>query len=279
MRPRADPDGLVVLMLVQLTMRRNASQKEETHPMNRLEGKVALITGGARGMGAAHARALVSHGAKVVIGDVLDETGQALADELGAEAEYIHLDVTNERDWARAVELAVSRFGGLSVLVNNAGIVNLGAIGEYSRDQWDLIVAINLTGPFLGITAARDALVASAPSSIVNISSIAGMMGTPNQHGYTASKFGVRGLTKSVGGELAPFNVRVNSVHPGVIKTQMTANLDLEDMLGPLGRAAEPEEVANLVVFLASDESSYSTASEFVVDGGTLGAFTAVDEV
>lgn len=179
MRPRADPDGLVVLMLVQLTMRRNASQKEETHPMNRLEGKVALITGGARGMGAAHARAFVSHGAKVVIGDVLDETGQALADELGAEAEYIHLDVTNERDWARAVELAVSRFGGLSVLVNNAGIVNLGAIGEYSRDQWDLIVAINLTGPFLGITAARDALVASAPSSIVNISSIAGMMGTP----------------------------------------------------------------------------------------------------
>jgi 3alpha(or 20beta)-hydroxysteroid dehydrogenase len=244
--------------------------------MARLSGKTALISGGARGMGASHARAIVEEGGNVVIGDLLDAEGEALATELGDSAVYTHLDVTNPDDWATAVALATRTFGGLNVLVNNAGIVNFGALDEYTKDQWDLIIAINLTGPFLGISAARDALVASAPSSIVNISSTAGIQGSAALHGYTASKFGVRGITKSVALELGSLGVRANSIHPGVIKTPMTADLVLDDQTGALGRAGEPVEVSNLVVYLASDESSFSTGAEFVVDGGQLAGTPAV---
>jgi 3alpha(or 20beta)-hydroxysteroid dehydrogenase len=244
--------------------------------MARLSGKTALISGGARGMGASHARAIVEEGGNVVIGDLLDAEGEALATELGDSAVYTHLDVTNPDDWAAAVALATRTFGGLNVLVNNAGIVNFGALDEYTKDQWDLIIAINLTGPFLGISAARDALVASAPSSIVNISSTAGIQGSAALHGYTASKFGVRGITKSVALELGSLGVRANSIHPGVIKTPMTADLVLDDQTGALGRAGEPVEVSNLVVYLASDESSFSTGAEFVVDGGQLAGTPAV---
>ena len=246
--------------------------------MARLTGKIALVSGGARGMGASHARAIVAHGGKVVIADILDDEGTALAAELGDDAVYSHLDVTNADDWKVAVDLAVSTFGGLNVLVNNAGIVNFGEIGGYSAQQWNLILGINLTGPFLGITAAKDALIASAPSSIVNISSTAGLQGGAGLHGYTASKFGVRGLTKSVALELGTHGVRANSIHPGVIKTPMTADLVLDDQLGALGRAGEPEEVSNLVVYLASDESSFSTGSEFVVDGGEMAGTHAVEQ-
>lgn len=246
--------------------------------MARLSGKTALISGGARGMGASHARAIVEHGGKVVIGDLLDEEGEALAAELGDSAVYIHLDVTKPDDWDAAVAFATSTFGGLNVLVNNAGIVNFGPLDEYTKNQWDLIISINLTGPYLGIAAARDALVASAPSAIVNISSTAGFQGSAALHGYTASKFGVRGLTKSVAMELGALGVRANSIHPGPIKTPMTANLDTDSMNGALGRAGDPEEVSNLVVYLASDESSFSTGSEFVVDGGQLAGTPAVVE-
>ena len=246
--------------------------------MARLEGKIALISGGARGMGATHARAIVAEGGKAVIGDLLDEEGTALATELGDAAVFTHLDVTSAEDWKAAVDLAVSTFGGLNVLVNNAGIVNFGPIGEYTQQQWDLIMNINVTGQFLGITAAKDALVSSAPSSIVNISSISGLKGSAGTQGYVASKFAVRGLTKSVALELGVHNVRANSVHPGVITTPMTAGLDLGDQLGALHRAGKPEEVSNLVVYLASDESSFQTGAEFVIDGGeTAGDSAAIN--
>ena len=230
--------------------------------MARLTGKIALVSGGAGGMGATHARGIIENGGQVVIGDLLDKKGELLAEELGDGAVYTHLDVTSDDDWRRAVDLTVSTFGGLNVLVNNAGVMNVGPLGAYSRSDWDAILAVNLTGPFLGITAARDALVAAAPASIVNISSTAGMEGMAGMHGYVSSKFGLRGLTKSVALELGALGVRCNSVHPGVVATRLTAGQPVEVMFGPLGRIGAPEEVSNLVVYLASDESSFSTGAE-----------------
>ncbi|WOF24699.1 SDR family oxidoreductase [Microbacterium betulae] len=246
--------------------------------MDRLDGKVAIVSGAAQGMGESHARAIVSEGGKVVIGDINDEKGDALAAELGDAAAYVHLDVTSSEDWDRAVALAVDRFGKLNVLVNNAGIVNFGFLDNYTQAQWDLILKINLTGPFLGIKAAAAELKRSAPSSIVNISSTAGLTGSAGQHGYAASKFGVRGLTKSVAAELAAFGVRANSIHPGTVRTPMTEGIDLSSLAAPIPRVAEPQEVSNLVVFLASDESSYSTASEFLVDGGLVNVAGSVTD-
>lgn len=244
--------------------------------MARMQGKVALITGGARGMGAAHARAFLEHGAKVVIGDLRDEEGEELASELGDGARYVHLDVTSAQDWAAAVAYTVATFGKLNVLVNNAGLAVFGPLDADNRSQWDTVLAINLTGPYLGTVAARDALVAAAPSSIINVSSAAGLVGSAQGHAYSASKFGLRGLTKSAALELGPVGVRVNSVHPGPISTPATAGLDLSLIMGPLGRWGKSEEVANLVVFLASDESSFSTGSEFVVDGGQTAGTSAL---
>lgn len=233
-----------------------------------LNSKTALVSGGAMGMGASHSRAIVAAGGKVVIGDVADEAGRALADELGENAIYVHLDVTNPADWDAAVETAVSKFGGLNVLVNNAGIINVGALGTYSFEEWNKIIAVNLTGVFLGMTAAVEAMKMSAPASIVNISSIAGTQAVAGFHGYVASKFGVRGITKSAALELAPFNIRVNSVHPGAIRTPMTAGLPDSVAHNALNRFGQPEEISNLVVYLASDLSSLSTGSEFAADGG-----------
>jgi 3alpha(or 20beta)-hydroxysteroid dehydrogenase len=238
--------------------------------MRRLAGKVALISGGARGLGAAHARAIVQQGGQVVIGDLLEEEVRALVNELGPHSVGTHLDVTSLQSWIHAVELAVSTFGHLNVLVNNAGILNQGRLGEYTLEQWNLCMSVNVTGTFLGLTAARSALVAAAPSSVINISSDAGMHGVPALHGYVAAKFAVRGLTKSAAMELGPQGVRVNSVHPGIIRTPMTEGMHMESMFGVLGRAGEPEDIASMVVFLASDESSFSTGSEFIADGGRL---------
>lgn len=235
---------------------------------SRLAGKVALVSGGARGLGEAMVRAMVAQGARVVVGDLLDEEGEALARELGDAAAFTHLDVTSRDDWARAVALTTERFGGLSVLVNNAGIASFGEIGEYPPEQWDRIIAINLTGVFNGIHAAVDALRASAPSSIINLSSTAGLQGYAALPGYTASKYGVRGLTKSVALDLGAHGVRCNSVHPGSVATPMTAGLDASQKHVAMHRVGQPVEIANLVVFLASDESSYSTGAEFVADGG-----------
>lgn len=238
--------------------------------MGRVDGKIALISGGARGIGAASARALAAEGAKVVLGDILDEEGKAVADELGDAARYVHLDVTSPDDWTAAVQAAVGEFGGLNVLFNNAGIANGAAIQRFSLEKWQKIIDINLTGPFLGIRAATDALVAAGGGSIINTSSIEGLRGTSWAHGYVASKWGLRGLTKSVAMELAPHGVRVNSLHPGLIRTPLTDGIPDDMIPVPLGRPGLPEDVASFVVFLASDESSYATGTEFVIDGGTV---------
>lgn len=220
-------------------------------------------------MGAAHARAIVAEGGDVVVADVLDDEGAALADELGAAASYIHLDVTDMQQWQRAVTHAVTTFGALNVLINNAGICNFGTLGSYSVADWGAVIDIDLTGPFLGMTAAIDTLKRFAPASIINVSSTAGLQGSAELHGYTAAKWGLRGLTKSVAMEVGRNGVRVNSVHPGVIHTPMIAELDVSSLGGgALGRGADPKEVSGLIVYLASDESSFSTGAEFVVDGG-----------
>ncbi|MFF0455885.1 glucose 1-dehydrogenase [Nocardia africana] len=240
--------------------------------MGRVDGKIALISGGSRGMGAAHARLLVAEGAKVVIGDILDDEGAALAGELGDAARFVHLDVTEPADWATAVSTAVGEFGKLDVLVNNAGIVNGNSLRKFELEQWRRILDVNLTGTFLGMQAAVEPMIAAGGGSIVNVSSIEGLRGAPWAHGYVASKWGVRGLAKSAALELAPHNIRVNSLHPGLIRTPMTAAIPDDLVTIPLGRPAQPEEVATFVLFLASDESSYATGSEFVVDGGLVTA-------
>ena len=238
--------------------------------MGRVQDKVVLISGGARNIGGASARMLVAEGARVVIGDLLDEEGKALAEELGDAARYIHLDVTSEEDWAAAVAFAVGEFGKLDVLFNNAGIFNGGQLQRYRRSQWQEMIEVNLTGAFLGAKAAADEIIAAGGGSIINTSSIEGLRGTPWAHGYVASKWGLTGLTKSLAMELAPHGVRVNSIHPGRISTPATDQMP-EDLIPiPLGRPGKPEEVASFVVFLASDESSFATGSEFVVDGGTV---------
>ncbi|MFJ2668716.1 glucose 1-dehydrogenase [Nocardia fluminea] len=236
--------------------------------MGRLAGKVAVISGGARGMGAAHARRFVAEGASVVIGDVLDDEGATVAKELGDAVAYRHLDVREPEQWAGIVAAAVEEFGGLHVLVNNAGIVNGNLLVDFALDEWQRIIDINLTGTFLGMQAVVPAMKEAGGGSIVNISSVEGMRGSPGLHGYTATKFAVRGLTKSAALELAPQGIRVNSVHPGLISTPMTEGIPADFLQIPLARAAEPDEVSALVAYLASDESSYSTGAEFVVDGG-----------
>ena len=242
--------------------------------MGRVDGKVALISGGAQGMGAEDARALIAEGAKVVIGDILDEKGQALADEINATTpdsiRYVHLDVTQADQWEAAVATAVDAFGKLNVLVNNAGTVALGMIGQFDMAKWQRVIDVNLTGTFLGMQASVEAMKAAGGGSIINISSIEGLRGAVMVHPYVASKWAVRGLTKSAALELGPHNIRVNSVHPGFIRTPMTKFFP-DDMLRiPLGRPGQPDEVASFVVFLASDESRYSTGAEFVMDGGLV---------
>ena len=236
--------------------------------MGRVEGKVALVTGGSRGIGASYARILVAEGAKVVIGDILDAEGLALAKELGACAVFVHWDVTQPGQWTEAVAFAVKTFGGLSVLVNNAGIATGAPITEFKLDIWRKTIDINLTGTFLGMQAAIPELAKAKGGSIINISSVEGLRGSAGLHAYVASKFGVRGLTKSVALDVAHLGIRVNSIHPGLIETEMTRNIKASALQIPMGRSAQPSEVAQLMLFLASDESSYSTGAEFVIDGG-----------
>ena len=238
--------------------------------MGRVDDKVALISGGARGMGAEHARALVAEGAKVVIGDILDEEGKALADEIGDAARYVHLDVTSAEEWDAAVATAVSEFGKLNVLVNNAGIVALGQIGKFDMAKWQKVIDVNLTGTFLGMQASIEAMKAAGGGSIINVSSIEGMRGAVMVHPYVASKWAVRGLTKSAALELASDQIRVNSIHPGFIRTPMTKHFPDNMLRIPLGRPGQPEEVATFIVFLASEESRYSTGAEYVIDGGLV---------
>jgi 3alpha(or 20beta)-hydroxysteroid dehydrogenase len=219
-------------------------------------------------MGAEHARALVAEGGQVVIGDILDDEGRALAEEIGPNARYVHLDVTSEEDWDAAIQTAIDEFGKLNGLVNNAGIVNGAQLEKFRIDKFRQILDVNLTGTFIGMVKAVDPMKAAGGGSIINVSSVEGLQGSPWAHGYVASKWAVRGLAKSAALELGPHNIRVNSIHPGLIRTPMTENIP-DDMLKiPLGRAAQPDEVSTFIVFLISDESSYATGTEFVMDGG-----------
>ncbi|KQM81570.1 3-alpha-hydroxysteroid dehydrogenase [Agromyces sp. Leaf222] len=235
-----------------------------------LGGRVTLVTGGARGLGAAYVRALHAAGARVVAADLLDDEGRALAAELGERARFVHLDVTDEASWTAAVDATLEAFGAVDVLVNNAGIANAAPIEHLTLAKWDAVIAVNLTGVFLGCRAVVPAMKAQGSGSIINISSVEGMRGSPGLHGYTASKFGVRGLSQSLAVELGASGIRVNSVHPGLILTDMTSRIDPSKLDIPLGRPAMPDEVAGTIVFLASDASSFTSGAEFVVDGGMI---------
>lgn len=238
--------------------------------MGDLDGKVALVSGGARGMGEAFVRALMAQGASVVLGDVLDQEGMAVARDLGDRAAYVHLDVTREDRWSEAVAQCESRFGPPTVLVNNAGIVDFGPIDGTELAAFERVMAVNLTGTFLGMRAVIPTMKQAGGGSIINISSAAGLRGYPRLGAYTASKHAVRGLTKVAALELGARNIRVNSIHPGQIDTPMTANLDADTGHIAMGRRGIPSEVANLVVFLAGDASSYCTGAEFIIDGGLM---------
>ena len=245
----------------------------------RLQDKVAVISGGARGMGASEARIFAREGAKVVIGDVLDAEGRQLEAEInetGGECVFVHLDVTQESEWQRAIETAVARYGKLDILVNNAGIVLRGILEDTSGDDWDRVMSVNAKGVFFGTKAAIPEMRKAGGGSIINISSISGMVGQDAiQPVYNASKGAVRIFTKSAAIQYAKEGIRVNSVHPGAIDTTMAEErladpeLQLETVARiPMGRTAHPDEVAYGVLFLASDESSFMTGSELVIDGG-----------
>jgi 3alpha(or 20beta)-hydroxysteroid dehydrogenase len=249
--------------------------------MGRLDGKVALISGGARGMGKSHARHFVAEGARVVIGDVLDDKGQYVAGKMGADVcRYVHHDVTIASDWTSAVAAALTAFGRLDILVNNAGILRHATIADMPEEEFRRILDVNVVGTWLGIKSVIEPMRAAGGGSIVNVSSVEGLTGAAGMAAYSASKFAVRGITRTAAQELGQYGIRVNSVHPGGVLTNLmvdaaTAFGNAEKMTEfvknmPIPRLAEPIEVSRLVAFLASDEASYSTGSEFVADGGML---------
>ncbi len=239
--------------------------------MGRLDDKVALISGGARGQGAAEARLLASEGATVYLTDVLTE-GQAVADEIGGT--FFEHDVTDAAAWESITKEMVAEHGRIDVLVNNAGIFRIANLADTDRELWDRIIAVNQTGVFLGLKAVAPFMVERQSGSIINISSIAGLRGAGTALAYGASKWAVRGMTRSLAQELAPSRVRVNSIHPGIIDTPMADEFDRVGVRAdigqriPIGYEASADDVANLALFLASDDSAYCTGSEFVVDGG-----------
>ncbi|MCP1146684.1 SDR family NAD(P)-dependent oxidoreductase [Lysinibacillus endophyticus] len=245
--------------------------------MGKLDGKVAIITGAARGQGAAHAKAFIEEGAKVAITDILVEEGQQLAEELGPNASFYEHDVRNFEQWESIVAEVENTFGPINILVNNAGIGYKKSILDMTEEEYRRIIDINQVSIFLGMKAVLPSMLKINNGSIVNISSIAGLLGSKDGSvAYDASKFAVRGMTKSIALEMAHTGIRVNSVHPGIIFTPMVMKDDekpiesIEKLLPyvPMKRGASPEEVTKLVLFLASDDSSYSTGSEFVIDGG-----------
>jgi len=234
--------------------------------MGKLDDSVIIVSGGSRGIGAQICRTLASEGATVVVGDVLDDDGRSVAQEIGGT--YVHLDVTDPDSWQSAVDVATSTYGRLTGLVNNAGVVGFTPVGATSLEEWDRIIAVNLTGVFLGMEAATPALKTNGGGVIVNLSSTAGMQGYSNLAAYVASKWGVRGLTKAAALDLGTDNIRVVSIHPGGIRTPMTAGLDEKAYSRqPIARIGEPEEIAKLALFLIAD-ATYSTGTEFIADGG-----------
>ncbi|MFG1999465.1 glucose 1-dehydrogenase [Spirillospora sp. NPDC048911] len=248
--------------------------------MGRLDGKVALITGGARGMGKAHVRRFVDEGAKVVFGDVLEEEGAKLAADLGDAVRFLRMDVTEPDDWRAAVDTAVETYGALHALVNNAGIMRHKTIEDMSLEEFKRVLDVNLVSQWLGIKAVTAPMREAGGGSIVNVSSTEGFIGGSGLAAYSASKFGVRGLTKAAARELGAYGIRVNSIHPGGVLTAMSLQEDVVAATAesaeafmkalPLGRMGKTREVSGLVVYLASDDSSYCTGSEVLVDGGML---------
>jgi NAD(P)-dependent dehydrogenase (short-subunit alcohol dehydrogenase family) len=243
----------------------------------RLEGKVALISGGARGIGAASARLFASEGASVVMGDVREDLGKQVAAEInetGGHALFVGLDVTKEADWRNAIQMAVQRFGKLDVLVNNAGIYRPTPIEQTTEEEWDEVMNVNAKGVFFGTKHAIPAMRQAGGGSIINFSSLSGMVAMGVVSAYGASKGGVRVLTKHTAIQHAKDGIRANSIHPGPIDTQIGADYSTPERLAatvarlPLGRIGTPEEVAYLALYLASDESSFMTGSELVLDGG-----------
>jgi len=244
--------------------------------MGKLDGKVAIITGSAQGMGAMHARKFVEEGAKVAITDLNFEGAQKLADELGENAIALKLDVSSEENWLEVVAKTEEAFGPINVLVNNAGIGIFKTLEELTVKDFELTFKVDELGVFLGMQKVLPSMKKAGVGSIVNISSVDGLVSAPTAIAYSASKHAVTGMTKGAATELGQYNIRVNSVHPGIIKTPMADQPDVEEYLKqleqdiPLRRRAEVEEVSNLVVYLASDDSSYSTGAQFVVDGGMI---------
>ncbi|MGC0414578.1 glucose 1-dehydrogenase [Embleya sp. AB8] len=239
-----------------------------------LRGKVAVVTGAARGQGEAEARLLASAGARVVLTDLLVDEGARVAAEIGAAARFVRHDVSSAADWATVVEVAVAEFGGVDVLVNNAGILWTRPILEETAEGLDRILKVNLFGTFHGIQAVAPLMRESGGGSIVNISSVAGLQGIPGHAAYGSSKWAIRGLTKTAALELGEYGIRVNSVHPGAVDTAMIGNRFARGAGNfptvPLRRVGEPADVGELVVFLASDASSWITGTEFVIDGGSM---------
>lgn len=244
--------------------------------MNRFDGKVIIITGAARGQGEAHARRFAAEGARVVLGDVLDEAGRAVAADIGDAARYVHLDVSSESDWSAAVATAVEFGGRLDVLVNNAAIIAPSAIEDTSLEQYMAVINVNQVGCFLGMRSVVGPMRDSGGGSIVNISSIDGIASKNGLVSYTASKFAIRGMTKTAAMEFGRHGIRVNSVHPGGVNTIMGNPIDHPALeiepyrMQAIARIGYPDEIAAAVTFLASDEASYITGTELVVDGGWL---------
>jgi 3alpha(or 20beta)-hydroxysteroid dehydrogenase len=242
-------------------------------PAHRLDGRVAIVSGGAHGLGQAIVRAFVAEGAQVVVADVDDEAAGVLAAELGPAAHAAHLDVGEEEQWIEVVGRTVAELGGLQIGVNNAGIVAKASLAELTLDDYERTIRINQIGTFLGMRTMAEPMKAGGGGSIVNISSIRGLVGRAGLLAYTATKFAVRGMTKVAALELGEFGIRVNSIHPGAVATRLIGSatpeqVDPQFAHQPIGRIARPAEIAKLAVFLASDDSSYSTGSEFVADGG-----------
>ena len=238
--------------------------------MKDLEGKVALITGAAQGLGAEAARLFASEGACVLLGDVRDELGQRVAEEIGECALYAHLDVTRQDDWVAAIARAEQQFGRLDILVNNAAILGMGLLEDTSLEDYDQVIRVNQVGPFLGMKSAVPAMRRAGGGSIVNISSVAGMAGYQTGMSYTASKFAIRGMTRVAALELGQYGIRVNAVLPGGMQTGMAGEDEVSEFPFPMGRIAQPREVANLLLWLGSEKSSYCTGADYLADGGVL---------
>jgi len=252
--------------------------------VGRVDGKVVLVTGGARGQGAAEARLFANEGARVLVTDVREELGRSVVDRIGDDASYCHLDVSDEHSWGAAVAHAIDRFGALDVLVNNAGILVAGSIEQMAVEEYMRVVQVNQLGCWLGMKSVVAPMRTAGGGSIVNTSSIAGMTGYANMSAYAATKWAIRGMTRCAAAELGDAGIRVNSIHPGAVDTEMgvggpsltRAEKDALYAHQPVPRVGRPEEIASLALFLASDEAAYITGTEFLIDGGSLAAPSAI---